>query len=94
MFRSEKYLSTVRSSKCVALGCCRDADHAHHFGRRQGGGGVGLKPHDTYTAPLCAEHHGIVHQTGQLPGLTVDGTDLLFLWFALRNLTYFVEKKP
>lgn len=45
MFRSDRYLTFVRTFKCVH--CGSDSEHAHHFGKRIGGGGTSCKPHDT-----------------------------------------------
>jgi hypothetical protein len=28
-------------------------------------GGMGLKPSDTWTVPLCRDHHGEIHRLGE-----------------------------
>lgn len=87
MFRDDKYLAFVRDNQCVSPQCLCPAEHAHHFSRRHGGGGVGCKVHDTFTVPLCAAHHDRVHTTGELPGLTSDETEFLFMRVALLLVT-------
>jgi len=88
MFRSIPYLAFIIDHPCCAPGCLLPADHAHHFARRHGGGGVALKPHDTFTVPLCDPHHnGAQHQHGALPGITADETEALFMRTALKLTT-------
>jgi hypothetical protein len=87
MFRSDKYLKHVRQHICVAPGCVRPAEVAHHFSRLAGGGGVGIKPSDTYTVPLCVEHHAAIHQYGFLRPWTVEETVAAFFQTALRLVT-------
>jgi hypothetical protein len=95
VFRSEGFLAFVRQQPCVAPTCLRLADHTHHFGRSGAGGGTGLKPHDSYTVPLCALHHLHVHDFGDLPPLTTDQTESLFYSAALHLLTEWLElEKP
>jgi hypothetical protein len=74
-------------------GCRRRAEHAHHFGRAQGGGGTGIKPHDTYTVPLCVEHHLFIHEHGHLPGLAEYDTNLRMICYALRLVTEWILLK-
>jgi hypothetical protein len=52
MFRSDDYLEFIRGRVCAAPSCTAAADHAHHFAKRFGGGGIGCKPHDTFVVPL------------------------------------------
>ena len=40
------------------------ADHAHHIRYAQPRG-LGLKVSDEFTVPLCAIHHGQIHETGK-----------------------------
>lgn len=95
MFRSRPYLSFVRGQVCGAPSCMDKAEHAHHFARSAGGGGTALKPHDTFTVPLCAHHHAEVHMYG---GLEVFGRDSSiteghFYRIALRLITEFLGRK-
>jgi hypothetical protein len=87
MYRSDAYLAFARNRNCMCPGCRRRADHAHHFGKSQGGGGTGIKPHDTYAVPLCVEHHLFIHDKGYLPGLTEYDTNLRMVCYALRTVT-------
>jgi hypothetical protein len=43
---------------------------AHHHGRRQGGGGTGIKGCDLLTVPLCNAHHQEWHQRAQVGNLS------------------------
>jgi hypothetical protein len=92
MLRSPQYLAFVRLEKCCAPGCSNGADHAHHFGRRHGGGGTGVKPHDSFVVPLCTFHHLYVHQHGALDTLGSGGapsTESYFYCVALQLVTKF-----
>ena len=57
--RSREYLAFVRSKGCAVCGRPSDAHHA--IGRR----GVGIKPSDFGTVPLCRVHHTEIHQMGK-----------------------------
>ena len=57
--RSKEYLAFVRSKGCLVCGRPSDAHHA--IGRR----GVGLKPSDYGTVPLCRVHHTDIHRLGK-----------------------------
>ncbi len=51
--------------------------HAHHHGRR-GGGGMGIKTSDLHTVPLCDAHHAEFHKTGAIFPFDSEATELLF----------------
>lgn len=97
MLRSRAYLHFVIEHPC--LGCGAKAEHAHHFGKSRGGGGIGLKPHDTFTVPLCADCHATVHRNGTLPrpfgSVRLCGDELAgyFAVTALRLVTEWLEKR-
>lgn len=65
MVRSDGHLKWIRGHIC-----CLDSDNcdgkiqaAHvRFGND---GGVGMKPGDNFTLPLCAEHHAAQHRIGE-----------------------------
>lgn len=83
---------TSRSFAITSASRC-GADVAHHFARASGGGGTAIKAHDTFTVPLCNEHHGIVHQHGQLPYLSADETEAHFFRVALTLVTGWLVKQ-
>lgn len=56
---------------------CGGGMHAHHQ-RQSGGGGMGLKPDDTRTVPLCDAHHREFHKTGAIHPFNAATTALLF----------------
>jgi hypothetical protein len=91
MFRDKKYLAAARGG-ASCCGCGRPAEHAHHFDKRRGGGGTGIKPSDTYSAPLCAACHDFVHQHGTLPCNTKAETELTFYRAALAMATRWIER--
>ena len=53
-YRNSEYRKFVRSQGCLI--CGRPAE-AHHVRRLYWSSGVGIKPHDYVTIPLCREHH-------------------------------------
>ena len=57
--RSDVYLQFVSSHGCIV---CRGPSDAHHaLGKR----GVGIKPSDFGTVPLCRRHHDELHRVGR-----------------------------
>jgi hypothetical protein len=52
MYRSDPYLSFIRTKPCLV--CGRKAV-AHHEKLKQGG--MGIKPPDNQSVPLCTAHH-------------------------------------
>jgi hypothetical protein len=94
MYRSKDYLHFVIAGRaCCAPGCRNPAEHAHHYARRHGGGGVALKPHDTFTVPLCSTcHNGAEHQHGALPHMTPDETEAFFFRNSLQLVTQWLER--
>lgn len=61
--RCPAHLEWIRSLPCAVPGCATVPCEAAHV--RQGtGGGMGLKPPDRFSAPLCREHHREQHQIG------------------------------
>jgi hypothetical protein len=61
VIRSKKHLGFVASLPCVL---CGEKSIAAHI-RIGGGGGMGLKPHDSHTVPLCHLHHSKQHNEGE-----------------------------
>lgn len=76
--RSKRYLDWVRSRPCCICGGTQDI-HAHHHGRREGGGGMGIKTCDLHTVPLCQTCHGQWHQQGAIRARSRDAT-MALLW--------------
>lgn len=88
--RDAAYLAHVRTHYCVF--CTLKADHAHHHGKKSGGGGMGLKPSDYQTVPLCTEHHGEFHQRGQIGHWDAKETDRRFAWAMVQCLRSWIER--
>jgi len=61
-WRSDSYLSYVRSRPCVVTGS--ETVIAHHV-RCLGGGGMGLKPPDWMCLPLDPIEHAKLHSMGE-----------------------------
>ncbi len=66
---SEKHLDFVRSLPCIVCGDNTSTEAAHiRYGdprvakRRTG---MGEKPHDRWTIPLCGEHHRLQHKQNE-----------------------------
>lgn len=65
--RDFKHLNFIRSLVCCV--CLRGPAQAAHI--RKGlpaheKGGMGMKPHDKHTVPLCHECHSLQHNRGEL----------------------------
>jgi hypothetical protein len=63
-WRNSQYLAFVRSLPCCVCGGVTDS--AHHIIGVGGMGGVGTKPGDEYTMPVCDGPegcHGLIHRT-------------------------------
>lgn len=58
-YRSKPYLEYVSSLECVGCGC--QADEAHHVIAAGLGGGIGTKPSDLLTFPVCRKCHDEIH---------------------------------
>jgi len=61
--RSKKYLKLVASLPCCVCGELGTVI-AHHV-RTANNSGMGTKPSDTLTIPLCHNHHMELHQKGR-----------------------------
>lgn len=63
----EKHLAFLRTLVCVVPGCqdntSVEAAHVRLTDRTvaKPGAGIGLKPHDFFTLPLCGAHHRLQH---------------------------------
>ncbi|PWC21475.1 DUF968 domain-containing protein [Brenneria nigrifluens DSM 30175 = ATCC 13028] len=55
----DKYTRWVKSQQCC--GCGNPADDPHHI-IGHGMGGMGTKPHDLFTIPLCRDCHNALHR--------------------------------
>jgi len=62
--RRVRHLAFVRQLPCVACGKVAPSEAAHV--RTGTDGGVGVKPADRYTVPLCAACHARQHRIGEL----------------------------
>ncbi len=82
--RSQAYLAFVRAHPCCICGSFENI-HAHHHGRREGGGGMGVKTCDLHTVPLCPFCHQMWHQRGQIRHLSRSDT-VAELWKAVAVL--------
>jgi len=60
--RSAKHRAFIRTLPCVVCGGPSEAAHI----RRGTDGGMGMKPSDSYTVPLCPHHHREQHNIGEL----------------------------
>lgn len=56
--RDRKYLNSYRDASCYACGACDGTVVGAHI-RHGHGGGMGLKPGDDVTMPLCSKCHAL-----------------------------------
>lgn len=61
--RDPRHLEFIRRQGCVVPGCWRGPVRAHHI-RSAKTSGVGLKPDDRDTVPMCDDHHHEGHDKG------------------------------
>lgn len=61
--KAEKHLRFIRNLPCLVCGAY--GSEACHI-RYGTGGGMGLKPHDKFTVPLCHDHHMLQHSVGEV----------------------------
>lgn len=59
-YRSKAYLAWVASLDCC--GCGMPANEAHHIISAGLGGGMGTKPSDSLTMPVCRSCHDAIHR--------------------------------
>ena len=62
--KDKKYLEYVVEQPCMVYDGCRKHPVVPHHWRSSGEGGIGIKPDDTHTVPLCNEHHLEFHNCG------------------------------
>lgn len=60
--RCPRHLAWIRTLPCAIPGCRSKAQAAHV--RMGTGGGMGMKPPDRWSIPLCCVHHYEQHRTG------------------------------
>lgn len=71
--RSPRHLAWIRTLPCSVPGCKEEMVQAHHIRVRAG---VGLKPADRSSAPICLIHHSELHQGGHRSFEIKHGVDL------------------
>jgi len=66
--RSDSHLRWIRGHECSCIhsGNCQGKIEAAHV-RTNTDGGMGVKPSDCFTIPLCGGHHHEQHQIGEGP---------------------------
>lgn len=62
--RCPSHLQWIRGCVCSVWGCKNTQIEAAHV-RIGTDGGIGLKPSDKWTIPLCSDHHREQHQIGE-----------------------------
>lgn len=88
--KSANHLDYIRQLPCVICGdnTCTEAAHVRYGDARVAKPltGIGIKPDDCWTVPLCSEHHRDQHKRGEYrwwKGLRIDPVFLaLALWRA------------
>lgn len=62
--RDSRHLDFIRSLPCCCCGKSSEPSQAAHV-RLGNGGGMGMKPGDDFTIPMCAGCHHSQHQKGE-----------------------------
>lgn len=82
--RNEAHLALIRQCPCVA--CGREPSEAAHIRQAAPGKppiGMGMKPDDKFTVPLCHRCHMRQHEVGEKPFFEAQGIDPLLMAAAL-----------
>jgi hypothetical protein len=86
-----EHLAFIRELPCCVCGTnvCVDAAHVRMSDARvaKNNPGVGQKPHDRWTVPLCRTHHNEQHLGNELWFWKEKGIDVIFLAMALHDNT-------
>lgn len=64
--RDNKHLRFIRELPCCVCLKSDEPSQAAHVRKGSGSGGMGMKPHDGSTLPLCFNCHRTQHQHGEL----------------------------
>lgn len=81
----------IRSLPCCVPGCREPSVCAHV--RQNSGGGMGMKPHDRWTVPLCDKHHKEQHAVSHKAFDTAHHLDLRALAIRLAAKSPHIEKE-
>jgi hypothetical protein len=76
-----KHLAFIRQLPCTACGQIAPSEAAHI--RSGSDAGLGMKPSDRFSLPLCSECHALQHQFGELRFWSVLRIDPLNVAFSL-----------
>lgn len=88
--RNPEHLAWIRSLPCaIRDGTSCTGSQAAHV-RMNTGGGMGMKPPDRWTVPLCHEHHHEQHQIGHAAFDAKYGVDLRALAEELSGRSPFI----
>jgi hypothetical protein len=69
-------MAWIRGFRCLVKGCMNEDIHAHHV-RLGSFSGVGTKPGDDRTIPLCGADHNRLHMMGEASFGREIGVDLI-----------------
>ena len=85
--QNNPHLDFIRGLPCIICGdnTSTEAAHIRYSDSRAGkiNPGVGAKPHDRFTLPLCGNHHRAQHATGEREYWAGLGLDPIFYALAL-----------
>lgn len=91
-----QHLAFIRQLPCVICGDNTTTEAAHiRFASRRAGKratGMGEKPDDCWTVPLCGRHHREQHGMNELMFWTESEIDPIFVALALWNATGHTER--
>ena len=86
IYRSELYKAFIREHQCLMMdGSCKGMIVAHH--EPMGQAGMSIKAPDSYTIPLCSNHHNERHTKGKAALMDYDVPKLI-----IKYLTEYIER--
>jgi hypothetical protein len=90
--RNPAHLEWIRTLPCTIRLCTQPSVAAHV--RVRSGGGMGLKPPDSFTVPLCDGHHKEQHRIGHAAFDALYAVDLRTEALRLAALSPFKKSDP
>lgn len=92
--RDEQYLAWIRTQPCCLWNPkCNQPAEPHHV-REKGKGGMGTKPSDRRTVPLCRGAHDVYHEIGREEFEAAECVDLEAIILRLNREYDKLNKKP
>lgn len=89
--KNERHCKFIRSLRCLICGdnTTTECAHIRYSDRRAGKPvtGLGIRPDDAFTVPLCGNHHRQQHEVGERDWWRANGIDPIFIALALYRVS-------